>query len=128
VGAALINQYPELVPGEQLMDLDLYDVDEEVGLPNMADAFVDIEDAIDPGSIDGGGDGAPAIDWTDDGLNPNATGAEVFTTTAQTAISALAQVLAQEKAEGSHMTLRQRNQGIQAITKAKGEGLSTPNL
>jgi hypothetical protein len=81
-GTALINQYPWLVPDEQLMDLNLLDDDED-GLPNMADGFVDIEDAIDPGSIDGGGDGAPAIDWTDDGLNPNTTGALVFTSTAQ---------------------------------------------
>jgi hypothetical protein len=73
------------------------------------------QDAIDPGEILGSG--APAIDWTDDGLNPNATGALAFTSAAQETISALAQVLAQEQAEGAHFSVKQRNQAIQTIIK-----------
>jgi hypothetical protein len=41
------------------------------------------------GAIETGLDGAPEtniVDWTDDGLNPNATGALVFTQTAQATV------------------------------------------
>jgi hypothetical protein len=84
-GTALINQNPELVPNEHVWDLYLYDL----GFANMADGFVDIEDVIDPGSVDGGGDGAPAINWTYDGLNPNATGALAFQAAAQAVVAGL---------------------------------------
>jgi hypothetical protein len=83
-GTELLTQYPGVVADEHLFDEAMIEPDEE---DHEADGIVDIEDAIDPGSIDGGWYGATAINWTTDGLNPNATGALAFTTAAQEAIA-----------------------------------------
>lgn len=115
-GTALLNQYPLLAPHEELMDF--YFTDSAGGFPNTSDAIVDLEGAI-CGPVDGTACVTPATDWTDDGLNPNATGAAVFTSITQKTISALAQVEAQEEATGIHLTAQQRNKAVQAIVKEK---------
>jgi hypothetical protein len=85
-GTALLNQYPELMPDEQLMDF--YFTDSAGGFPNTSDGIVDIEGAIAGEPVDGAY-APPAIDWTDDGLNPNATGALAFQAVAEAAVAGL---------------------------------------
>jgi hypothetical protein len=111
-GAALTSL---VTVGEILMDRYIEEA-EEGGGGGILDEFVQIEGSIEP-NVDLGT--YVNIAWTDDGLNPNATGAAVFTATTQATISALAQVSAQEQASGVHLSAKQRNEAVQAIIKAQ---------
>jgi hypothetical protein len=84
-GTALLDQ----VPGDRLLTFES-DFDQAVylglleGVLNWNYDSLDLEEAIEPGVDTEQG---ANVDWTDDGLNPNATGALVFTKTAQKAIA-----------------------------------------
>jgi hypothetical protein len=113
-GEAIINQNPlDTEHAEEDFD---FRMEEGIFIEGgLVDGDVYIMQAIETG-LDGTAE-TNIVDWTDDGLNPNATGALAFTSAAQETISALAQVLAQEQAEGAHFSVKQRNQAIQTIIK-----------